>query len=248
MSFQTFAGKNILVTGGSRGIGAEIVRYLAQHGARLAFTYSSRQDLAEELLKLLPGEGHFIQSMNLSEPQSIEESMKVILKTFGRLDGLVNNAGLTRDQILLLMKQEDLDLVLHTNLRGTILVTKAAVKSMLKSQSGSIVTITSVIGQTGNAGQSNYAASKAGLEAFSKSVALEVASRNIRLNCIAPGFIATEMTDVLTPEQKINIQEKIPLKKIGSAVDVAQAVAYLLSENSSYMTGQTLNVNGGLRM
>lgn len=243
-----FAGKTMVVTGGSRGIGAEIVKHLASLGARVAFTYSSRQDLAEALLKDLPGEGHMIQSMNLSEPTSIDESMKILLKALGRVDGLVNNAGLTRDQILLLMKQEDLDLVLHTNLRGTMLVTKAVVKSMLKAQQGSIVTITSVIGQTGNAGQSNYAASKAGLEAFSKSVALEVASRNIRLNCIAPGFIATEMTDALTQQQKVDIQEKIPLKKIGSAVDVAQAVAYLLSENSSYITGQTLNVNGGLYM
>ena len=243
-----FAGKTIVVTGGSRGIGAEIVKHLASLGARVAFTYSSRQDLAEALLKSLPGEGHLIQSMNLSEPTSIDESMKILLKALGRVDGLVNNAGLTRDQILLLMKQEDLDLVLHTNLRGTMLVTKAVVKSMLKAHQGSIVTITSVIGQTGNAGQSNYAASKAGLEAFSKSVALEVASRNIRLNCIAPGFIATEMTDALTQQQKVDIQEKIPLKKIGSAVDVAQAVAYLLSENSSYITGQTLNVNGGLYM
>lgn len=243
-----FAGKTMVVTGGSRGIGAEIVKHLASLGARVAFTYSSRQDLAEALLKSLPGEGHIIQSMNLSEPTSIDESMKILLKALGRIDGLVNNAGLTRDQILLLMKQEDLDLVLHTNLRGTMLVTKAVVKSMLKFQQGSIVTITSVIGQTGNAGQSNYAASKAGLEAFSKSVAQEVASRNIRLNCIAPGFIATEMTDALTQQQKVDIQEKIPLKKIGSAVDVAQAVAYLLSENSSYITGQTLNVNGGLYM
>lgn len=243
-----FAGKVFIVTGGSRGIGAEIVKHLASQGARVAFTYSSRQDLAEALLKSLPGEGHMIQAMNLSDPTSIEESMKILLKTLGRVDGLVNNAGLTRDQILLLMKQDDLDLVLNTNLRGTMLVTKAAVKSMLKSQQGSIVTITSVIGQTGNAGQSNYAASKAGLEAFSKSVAQEVASRNIRLNCIAPGFIATEMTDALTQQQKVDIQEKIPLKKIGSAVDVAHAVAYLLSENSSYITGQTLNVNGGLFM
>jgi len=248
MGTHPFTGKTILVTGGSRGIGAEIVKYLASLGARVAFTYSSRHDLAEALLQTLPGEGHIIKSMNLSDPNSIEESMKSLLKTLGRLDGLVNNAGLTRDQILLLMKQDDLDLVLNTNLRGTILVTKAAVKSMLKAQNGAIVTITSVIGQTGNAGQSNYAASKAGLEAFSKSVAQEVASRNIRLNCIAPGFIATEMTDALTPQQKVDIQEKIPLKKIGSGVDVAHAVAYLLSENSSYITGQTLNVNGGLFM
>lgn len=247
-SLQTFSGKNILVTGGSRGIGAEVVRHLASLGARVAFTYSSRQDLAETLLKSLPGEGHFIHSMNLADPQSIEDSMRVILKTFGKIDGLVNNAGITKDQILLLMKLEDIDAVLNTNLRGTMLVTKAAVKSMLKNQNGSIVTLTSVIGQTGNAGQSNYAATKAGLEAFSKSVALEVASRNIRLNCIAPGFIATEMTDALSPQQKMDIQERIPLKQIGTTIDVAHAVAYLLSDHSKYITGHTLNINGGLFM
>lgn len=241
-------GMNVLVTGGSRGIGAEVVRHLASLGARVAFTYSSNPAAAEALLKSLPGEGHFIQSMNLADPQSVDESIKLILKAMGSIDGLVNNAGITKDQILLLMKLEDIDAVLNTNLRGTMLVTKAVVKSMLKKQKGSIVTLTSVIGQTGNAGQSNYAASKAGLEAFSKSVAQEVASRNIRLNCIAPGFIATEMTDALSPQQKIDIQEKIPLKLLGSTIDVAHAVAYLLSDHSRYITGHTLNVNGGLFM
>ncbi len=241
-------GMNLIVTGGSRGIGTELVRHLAKLGARVAFTYSSNQAAAETLLKELPGEGHFIQPMNLSEPSSIDESMKIILKTLGKLDGLVNNAGITKDQILLLMKLDDIDAVLNTNLRGTMLVTKAAVKAMLKNQKGSIVTLTSVIGQTGNAGQSNYAASKAGLEAFSKSVAQEVASRNIRLNCIAPGFISTEMTDALSPQQKMDIQEKIPLKLLGTTVDVAHAVSYLLSDHSRYITGHTLNVNGGLFM
>lgn len=241
-------GMNLIVTGGSRGIGAELVRHVAKLGARVAFTYSSNQAAAEALLKELPGEGHFIQSMNLSDPSSIDESMKTMIKTLGKLDGLVNNAGITKDQILLLMKLDDIDAVLNTNLRGTMLVTKAAVKSMLKNQKGAIVTLTSVIGQTGNAGQSNYAASKAGLEAFSKSVAQEVASRNIRLNCIAPGFISTEMTDALSPQQKMDIQEKIPLKLLGTTVDVAHAVSYLLSDQSRYVTGHTLNVNGGLFM
>ncbi len=241
-------GKNVLVTGGSRGIGAAIVKHLAELGARVAFTYSSKQDLAEGVLKSLPGEGHFIQAMDLSNPASIEEGMKTILKTLGSIDGLVNNAGITKDQILLLMKLEDFEAVLNTNLRGTFLVTKTALKPMLKVQKGSIVTITSVIGQTGNGGQANYAASKAGLEAFSKSVAQEVASRQIRLNCVAPGFIATEMTDALSDQQKIDIQEKIPLKQIGSAIDVAKAVAYLLSDDAKYITGHTLNVNGGMYM
>lgn len=243
-----FRGKNVLVTGGSRGIGAEIVKHLAGLGARVAFTYSSKADLAEAILKALPGEGHFVQPMNLNDPESVDIAMRTILKTLGQIDGLVNNAGITKDQILLLMKAEDFDTVINTNLKGTFLVTKAVLKSMLKAQKGSIVTITSVIGQTGNAGQANYAASKAGLEAFSKSVAQEVASRQIRLNCVAPGFIATEMTDTLSDKQKIDIQEKIPLKQIGSAIDVAQAVAYLLSDDAKYITGHTLNVNGGLYM
>jgi 3-oxoacyl-[acyl-carrier protein] reductase len=247
-SLLPLKGKNVLVTGGSRGIGAAIVKHLAELGARVAFTYSSKQDLAEAILKSLPGEGHFIQAMDLSNPTSIEESMKAILKTLGSIDGLVNNAGITKDQILLLMKIEDFEAVLNTNLRGTFLVTKTALRPMIKAQKGSIVTITSVIGQTGNGGQANYAASKAGLEAFSKSVAQEVASRQIRLNCVAPGFIATEMTDALSDQQKIDIQEKIPLKQIGSAIDVAKAVAYLLSDDAKYITGHTLNVNGGMYM
>lgn len=241
-------GKNVLVTGGSRGIGAAIVKHLAELGARVAFTYSSKQDLAESVLKSLPGEGHFIQAMDLSNPASIEEAMKSILKNLGTIDGLVNNAGITKDQILLMMKLEDFESVINTNLRGTFLVTKSVLRPMIKAHKGSIVTITSVIGQTGNGGQANYAASKAGLEAFSKSVAQEVASRQVRLNCIAPGFIATEMTEVLTDQQKADIQERIPLKQIGSAIDVANAVSYLLSDESKYITGHTLNVNGGMFM
>lgn len=243
-----FKGKNILVTGGSRGIGAAIVKHLAEQGARVAFTFSSKQELAEEVLKSLPGEGHMIQAMNLSDANSIEEAMKNIFKAFGSLDGLVNNAGITKDQIVLMMKPDDFDAVINTNLRGTFLVTKSVLKPMIKAHKGSIVTITSVIGQTGNGGQANYAASKAGLEAFSKSVAQEVASRQVRLNCVAPGFIATEMTDILTEQQKAGIQEKIPLKQIGSALDIAKAVAYLLGDDAKYITGHTLNVNGGLFM
>jgi 3-oxoacyl-[acyl-carrier protein] reductase len=247
-NYTPLKGKNILVTGGSRGIGAAIVKHLAGLGARVAFTYSSKQELAEGVLKSLPGDGHFIQHMDLSNPTSIEESMKTILKTLGSIDGLVNNAGITKDQILLLMKLEDFESVINTNLRGTFLVTKSVLRPMIKAQKGSIVTITSVIGQTGNGGQANYAASKAGLEAFSKSVAQEVASRQVRLNCVAPGFIATEMTDALNDQQKMDIQQKIPLKQIGSSVDVANAVAYLLGDESKYVTGHTLNVNGGLFM
>jgi 3-oxoacyl-[acyl-carrier protein] reductase len=240
--------KKILVTGGSRGIGAGIVKKLAEEGAQIAFTYTSRPEAAEEVLKSLPGDGHHILSLNVSNE---EEVLKVIADAhtkLGGLDGLVNNAGITRDQLLLRMKTEDLDAVLNTNLRGSFLCTRAAVKIMLKNRAGSVVQITSVIGHSGNAGQANYAASKAGLDAFTKSVAQEVGSRNIRLNCVAPGFITTEMTDVLSDTQKETILSKIPLNRIGSTDDVAYAVVYLLSDESTYLTGQTLHVNGGMYM
>ncbi len=248
--------KNILVTGGSRGIGAGIVRTLAEAGARVAFTYTSRSDSAEALLSDLPSSssaqtatpGHFTFEMDISREDSIEKGFQFALERFGHLDGLVNNAGVTRDQLLLRMKAEDFDHVLQTNLRGTFLCTKTAVKAMLKARKGSIVNITSVIGHVGNAGQSNYAASKAAIEAFSKSVAQEVGSRSIRVNCVAPGFIQTDMTNQLAEVQKNAILSKIPLQKFGIAGDVASCVAFLLSDESSYITGQTIHVNGGLYM
>lgn len=244
-------GKNILVTGGSRGIGAGIVRALATAGARVAFTYTSRADAANALLSDLskpPHGEHFNLEMDISREDSIEKGFQMVLEKFGRLDGLVNNAGVTRDQLLLRMKSEDFDHVLGTNLRGTFLCTKFAVKAMLKSRSGSVVNITSVIGHSGNAGQSNYAASKAAIEAFSKSIAQEVGSRSIRVNCVAPGFIRTDMTETLPEAQKNAILAKIPLQKFGEAQDVASCVAFLLSDESRYVTGQTLHVNGGMYM
>jgi 3-oxoacyl-[acyl-carrier protein] reductase len=238
--------KNILVTGGSRGIGAGIVRRLAAEGARVAFTYTSRPEAAEEVRKSLPGDGHLALELNITDENSIETVFKTVIEKFGKLDGLVNNAGVTRDQLLLRMKAEDFDQVIQTNLRGSFLCTKVATKAMLKARQGSIVNITSVIGHSGNPGQANYAASKAGITAFTKSIAQEVGSRNIRLNCVAPGFISTEMTDVLPDAQKNAILAKIPLQKFGTTDDVAAAVCYLLSDDSAYITGQTLHVNGGM--
>lgn len=240
--------KKVLITGGSRGIGAGMARHLASLGARLAITYTSRPESAEQVLKSLPGEGHMALAMDVSNSASVEAGMEKVLSAFEGLDGLVNNAGITKDQLLLRMKEEDFDAVIQTNLKGTFLCTKAVMKAMMKARSGSIVNITSVIGQMGNAGQANYAASKAGIEAFSKSVAKEVASRGIRVNCVAPGFIVTEMTDILTDEQKQAILSQVPLAKLGQVDDVAHAVAYLLSDGSSYVTGQTIAVNGGLYM
>lgn len=245
---KSLQGQKIIVTGGSRGIGASIVKLLAEEGAQVCFTYSSREEAAAEVAKSLPGEGHFFLKLDVASEESVNQAMEQISARWPSVDGLVNNAGITKDQLLLRMKTEDFDAVVSTNLRGTFLMTKALTKIMMKARKGSIVNITSVIGQTGNAGQANYAASKAGTEAFSKSVALEMASRNVRVNCVAPGFIGTEMTHVMTEDAKAKIMTKIPLNAIGEGTDVAQAVRFLLSDESKYVTGQTLNVNGGLFM
>lgn len=242
------AGQKVFVTGGSRGIGASIVRTLAERGASVAFTYSSRADAAEKLLKELPGQGHFCLQMNTADETSVDAAINQVLEKFGNVDGVVNNAGITKDGLLLRMKTEDFDSVLQTNLRGTFLVTRGFLKSMIKARKGSIVNITSVIGQTGNAGQANYAASKAGTEAFSRSVAQEVASRGVRVNCIAPGFIGTEMTEVLNEDQKNAILSQIPMGRIADPSEIATVVSFLLSDDSKYITGHTLSVNGGLFM
>lgn len=240
-------GKKIIVTGGSRGIGSSIVRELAAAGAQVAFTYSSREESAAQVAKSLQGEGHFYVKMDLSSEESVQQACDQITSQWPEIHGLVNNAGIAKDTLLLRMKAEDFDSVIQTNLRGTFLVTKALTRTLMKNRA-SVVNITSVIGQTGNPGQANYAASKAGTVAFSKSVALELASRGVRINCVAPGFIATEMTEILTDEQKKKILEKVPLGTIGEGKDVANAVKFLISDDSRYITGHTLNVNGGLFM
>ncbi len=241
-------GYKIMVTGASRGIGAGIARKCAEEGARVVLTYSSKPELAEKVLGDLPGAGHMILQMDVRDPDSVKQGFEKALKELGGLDGLVNNAGITADQLLLRMKPEDFDSVVQTNLRGTFLCTKEAVRPMMKARKGAIVNITSVIGQMGQAGQANYAASKAGIEAFSKSVAQELASRNIRSNCVAPGFIETDMTAALSGDQREGIIKNIPLGCIGTAEDVANAVCFLLSDESRYVTGHTLSVNGGLYM
>ncbi len=248
MEDRSLIGKKIVVTGGSRGIGSAIVKLLAQEGAQVAFTYSSREDAAQQVAQNLPGTGHFYIKMDVASEDSINTAVDQIMQRWPTIDGLVNNAGVTKDQLLVRMKTEDFDNVIATNLRGTFLVTRAFTKYMMKARKGSIVNITSVIGQTGNAGQASYAASKAGTVAFSKSVAQELASRNVRLNCVAPGFISTEMTSVLSEDTKHKIMEKIPLQRIGDGEDVAYAVRFLLSGESKYITGHTISVNGGLFM
>lgn len=248
MSGKSLQGKKIVVTGGSRGIGAAIVKLLADEGAQVAFTYSSREEAAQQVAHSLTGEGHFYIKMDIANEESVNSAVDHILEKWSDIDGVVNNAGITKDGLLLRMKPEDFDSVVNTNLRGTFLVTKAFTKPMMKARKGSIVNIVSIIGETGNAGQANYAASKAGTIAFSKSVALELGSRNVRVNNVAPGYIATEMTDVLSEDVKAKMMDKIPLAKIGEGSDVAQAVRFLLSDESKYITGHTLDVNGGMHM
>lgn len=242
-------GKRIVVTGGSRGIGAGVARFLSAQGARVAITYTAKPDAADEVLKSLGGGGgHLMARLDVTNGTSVDEAFTHIMKEFGGIDALVNNAGVTRDQLLMRMKEEEFDTVVSTNLRGAFLCCKAVMRPMLKARSGAIVNVSSVIGQMGNAGQSNYAASKAGLEGFTRSVALEVGSRGIRVNAVAPGFITTDMTDALDDKQRAAIEGRIPLGRLGSTDDVAGAVSFLVSDKATYITGQVLQVNGGLYM
>lgn len=239
-------GKNIFITGGSRGIGAAIVKQCAEQGARVAFTYSSAEAQAQAILSSLPGEGHLTFKMNVTVKEEVDATSAKVIEAFGDIHGIVNNAGITKDQLLLRMKDEDFDAVIKANLYGAFYVSKAFAKNLLKTRNASVVNISSVIGSSGNAGQSNYAASKAGLEGFTRSLALELASRNIRINAVAPGYIKSDMTNALGEDQLKFFSEKIPLGRAGEPSEVAQTVAFLLSDASSYITGQTLHVNGGL--
>lgn len=243
-----FSQKVALVTGSSKGIGAGIAKKLAEAGAHVVVTYSSSSKSAEELVATLKSGDHMCLHLNVADENSVNSVFAKVVEKYGRLDFLVNNAGITKDQLLLRMKPEDFDSVIATNLRGVFLCTREAIKLMIRARNGSIVNITSVVGLTGNAGQSNYAASKAGVEGFTKSIAQEVASRSVRVNCVAPGFIVTEMTNSLSDKQKEMIQEKIPLNSLGEVEDIANATCFLLSHDAKYITGHTLSVNGGMHM
>ena len=240
--------KTAIITGGSRGIGKGIAMIFAQHGANVAFTYSSSVESANSLVKELRNYGVKVKSYqsnaaNYKESQDLVEN---VLKDFGSIDVLVNNAGITKDNLLMRMGEEDFDKVIEVNLKSVFNMTKAVQRTMLKQRKGSIINMSSVVGVKGNAGQSNYAASKAGIIGFSKSVALELGSRNIRSNVIAPGFIETEMTAKLE-EKTVDIwRNAIPLKRGGSPEDIANACVFLASDLSAYITGQTLNVDGGM--
>ena len=241
-------GKTAIVTGGSRGIGKGIALVFAQHGANVAFTYSSSVESANSLEKELSNYGVKVKSYqsnaaNYKESQDLVEN---VLKDFGSIDVLVNNAGITNDNLLMRMREEDFDKVIEVNLKSVFNMTKAVQRTMLKQRKGSIINMSSVVGVKGNAGQSNYAASKAGIIGFSKSIALELGSRNIRSNVIAPGFIETEMTAKLD-EKTVDVwRNAIPLKRGGSPGDIANACVFLASDLSAYITGQTLNVDGGM--
>ena len=241
-------GKNVIITGASRGIGKGIAQVFAEQGANVAFTYSSSEGPALELEKELLSKGIKAKSYK-SNAASFEDSEKLVaqvLEDFGGIDVLINNAGITRDNLLMRMKEEDFDQVIETNLKSVFNMTKAVQRTLLKQRHGSIINMSSVVGVQGNAGQANYAASKAGMIGFTKSVALELGSRNIRCNAIASGFNETEMIEKLDEKVVQSWREAIPLKRGGTPEDIANACLYLASDLSSYVTGHVLNVNGGM--
>jgi len=248
MSFFDLTGKTALVTGASGGIGGAIARALHAQGATVALS-GTRREALETVAAELGNERTVIVTANLADPASVEQLGKEAEAALGgRLDILVNNAGLTRDGLVLRMKDDDWNTVLDVNLTAAFRLSRAALKGMMKRRSGRIINITSVVGVTGNPGQVNYAASKAGMIGMSKALAQEVASRGITVNCIAPGFITSAMTDALNDEQKAKLLTGIPLGRMGAVDDIAAAAVYLASTAGGYVTGQTLHVNGGMAM
>jgi 3-oxoacyl-[acyl-carrier protein] reductase len=246
---KRFEGRAALVTGASRGIGAAIAKRLAAEGANVIAAARTTDALDAVVAEIRSAGGTATACpLDLADPSSIEAAAKSAIAAHGELHVLVNNAGVTEDNLILRMSRDAWDRVLSTNLTGVFLLTQAIVKSMVRKRYGRIVNVTSVVGLMGNAGQANYAASKAGLIGLTKSVARELASRNITCNAVAPGFIATSMTDRMTEEAKAKLSGEIPLERLGAPEDVAAAVAYLASEEASYVTGTVLNVSGGLYM
>ena len=241
-------GKTAIITGGSRGIGKAIVEIFVKQGANVAFTYNSSSNAAKAIENKLSTKNVKVKSYK-SDASNFEEAQLLtasVLEEFGSIDILVNNAGITKDNLLMRMSEEDFDRVIQVNLKSVFNMTKAVQRTMLKQRKGSIINMSSVIGVKGNAGQSNYAASKAGIIGFTKSMAIELGSRNIRSNAIAPGFIVTEMTEELGEETIKQYFEAIPLKRGGTPEEIANTCVFLGSDMSSYLTGQVLNVDGGM--
>ena len=242
--------KYALITGATRGIGKQIAITLAKQGYNIALNYRKENEELENTKKEIEEIGVQVLAVkgDVANFEECENFVKQVIERFGQIDVLVNNAGITKDMLLMRMKKEDFEQVIDTNLVGTFNVTKNVVPYMMKARSGRIINISSVVGISGNAGQTNYAASKAGIIGFTKSLAKEIASRNILVNAVAPGFIETNMTDVLKDDVKQEIAKNIPLKRMGTAQDVANVVKFLASDDSSYITGQVINVDGGMLM
>lgn len=241
-----FSGKVALITGASRGIGRAIAETLVARGARVVGT-ATTQSGAEAISRYLSGKGCGVL-LDVTKPASVSSALENILAEFGEVDILVNNAGITHDNLLMRMKDDEFQDIIDTNLTSVFRLSKAVLRAMMKKRSGRIITIGSVVGSMGNAGQANYAAAKAGLIGFSKSLAREVASRGITVNVVAPGFIETDMTRTLSEEQRAGMMAKIPAGRLGVAQDVASAVAFLASNEAAYITGETLHINGGMYM
>ncbi|HEM7188048.1 TPA: 3-oxoacyl-ACP reductase FabG [Providencia rettgeri] len=241
-----FEGKIALVTGASRGIGKAIALTLIARGATVIGTATSEKG-AEAITAYLDGKGKGL-ALNVTDAASIEETLTKIREEFGEIDILINNAGITRDNILMRMKEDEWQDIIDTNLSSVYRLSKSVLRAMMKKRCGRIISIASVVGVMGNAGQTNYAAAKAGLIGFSKSLAREVASRGITVNVVAPGFIETDMTKALTDEQRAGILSQVPADRLGDAQEIASAVAFLASDEAAYITGETLHVNGGMYM
>lgn len=250
---QLLKGKTALVTGGTAGIGKAIAALFVENGASVAIFGTNPERAAQaveeiQALKVNPEQKIISHLVDVSKTKEVEEVIQKVLESFGKIDVLVNNAGITRDNLLMRMSEEDWDLVLDVNLKSIYNTCRALTRSMMKARSGSIINISSVIGLTGNAGQVNYAASKSGMIGFTKSLAKELASRGVRANCVAPGYIETQMTEALPAQVKEGILAKIPLSRIGQPRDIAHAALYLASDLSNYVTGQVIAVDGGMVM
>ncbi|MDM5198837.1 3-oxoacyl-[acyl-carrier-protein] reductase [Fictibacillus enclensis] len=243
-------GKTALVTGASRGIGRAIALELAKNGAKVAVNYAGSEAKAKEVVEeiIAMGQEAIAVQANVADSESVTGMVKRVIEEFGSLDILVNNAGITKDNLLMRMKEEEWDSVLNTNLKGVFLCTKAVTRQMMKQRKGRIINISSIVGVSGNPGQANYVAAKAGVIGLTKTTAKELASRNITVNAIAPGFIDTEMTEVLEENVKGEMLKAIPLARFGSTDDIASLVTFLAGDSSSYITGQTINVDGGMVM